>query len=122
MRLHADDTAWIDVGRQHDAVLADDHDLEREIAQELAVLRPQRHVEPVRIACIGIADIEQRLVGGPDGAHDLLLEGVCEVGVDLHRRALGAASFLGDAVQHAGPDQTDRGDADQCAISKKISV
>jgi len=103
--------ALVEVARDQHAVLVDDHDLEGKIGQELAVLRPQRHVEILRVARIGIADVKQGLIGGANGANDLLFKGACEICAGPERGLFGVCAVFRDAVQDAGPDQGDRSNA-----------
>ena len=109
----------IEIARQHDAVFADDRQLERVIGKELAIFRPQRHVEAVRVLDVGIAHIDQGLIGGADRADDLLLEGAGEIGVVLQGGALGARLLFRQAVDDAAPDQGDREEAGQHARIKR---
>ena len=107
----------VEVARNHDSIGVDHHDLKRKVGKKLAVLRPQRHVEMAGIPGVGVADIEQGLIRGPDRADDLFLEGPGEIGVVLQRGVLGPRSFPGNAVEGSAPDQCDGEDPDQRAAN-----
>lgn len=114
--------ARINVAREHDPAGVDDHDLKGEVRQELAVLGPEREIEMLRVSRVAVAHVEQGLIGRADRANDLLLEGPRQVGSVLEGRLLGARPILGKSVEEAGPNERNRGDAEQrAAIAPKLA-
>jgi len=95
------------VAHDHSSGSVDNDNLKGNSSQELAVVRPQRHVEVLRIARIGVANIKQGLVDGTNGPDEVFFKAARQIARVVKRRFLGLRAFDLRVMNGREPDDHD---------------